>query len=406
MIDFKIFPFFSTLPTRELDKLKKLCRFKKYSSGTIVKNEKEDLDELIFVVEGQLSVVKTYRQRKNTLFNLDPGDTYGEVEILNGTPSLASLVGYQEFHLMYMPKDAFLRLIGLYPGFAKETRDIYRRRASQLLEEGVSKSQAGKVVTFFNVKGGAGKSVIAANTAVMLAKFWKKKVVLLDMNLAFGDQGILLGLPADNHIQKLVDERPPLKINHIEKHLTLHPASGLKVLLPPPMPELADTIKPMLVDQIVDILRPHYDFIIIDTHNQLSELELKILEISDLVMLMMTMELTFIKNTKLLLDLLQRLKMPRDKVKVVLNRAFKSMGLEPAKVEKSLRYAISHFIPSEGNIVVPSVNKGIPFVLSKTSEGTDVLMAMKKLCATLTGEEFEKGTWNMFSLVKEVFGIS
>ena len=405
MIDFKIFPFFNTLPAREIEKLKKLCRFKKYASGTIIMNEKEALDELIFVVEGQLTVTKTHRERKSTLFSLDPGDTYGEVEILNGTPALATLIGYQEFNIMYMPKDVFLRFIGLYPGFAKESRDIYTRRAFQLLEEGLSKTQAGKVITFFNVKGGAGKSVIAANAAVMLARYWKKKVVLLDMNLAFGDQGILLGLPQDNHIHKLVDERPPLKLSHIEKQLTTH-SSGLKVLLSPPMPELADTIKPILVENIVDILRANYDFVIIDTHNQLSELELKILEISDMIMLMMTMELTFIKNTKLLLDLLQRLKIPRDKVKVVLNRAFKSMGLEPAKVEKSLRYAISHFIPSEGNIVVPSVNKGMPFVLSKSSENTDVLMAMKKLCATLTGEEFEKGTWNMFSLLKEVFGMN
>jgi septum formation inhibitor-activating ATPase MinD len=81
------------------------------------------------------------------------------------------------------------------------------------------------------------------------------------------------------------------------------------------------------------------------------------------------------------------------------------MGLEPSKVEKSLRYAISHFIPSEGNIVVPSVNKGKPFVLSKKSEGTSILMAMNKICSRLTGEEIEKGTWNMFSLLKEVFGM-
>jgi Flp pilus assembly CpaE family ATPase len=120
---------------------------------------------------------------------------------------------------------------------------------------------------------------------------------------------------------------------------------------------------------------------------------------------MMTMELTFIKNTKILLDLLLRLKVPREKIKVVLNRAFKSMGLEPAKVEKSLRYAISHFIPSEGNVVVPSVNNGQPFALSKASEGTAILLAINKICARLTGQEIEKGTWSMFSLLKEVFGM-
>lgn len=404
MIELKTFSFFSTLPTRELEKLKKACRFKQYASGTKILNEKEAVNDLVIVVEGQVTVVKTFEGRKTTLFNLDPGDVYGEVEILNGTPCLTTLIGYQEFHIMYLPKEEFLRLIGLYPGFAKETRDLYSRRAPIILEEGLSKLQAGRVITFFNVKGGAGKSVISSNVAAMLARFWKKKVVLLDLNLAFGDQGILLGLPADNHIHKLLSERPPLKISHIEKQLTKH-SSGLKVLLPPPLPELAETIKPEFVENVIDILRAHYDFVIIDTHNQLTELEIKVLEISDLIMLVMTMELTFIKNTKLLLDLLLRLKVPREKIKVILNRAFKNMGLEPSKVEKSLRYAISHFIPSDGNIVVPSVNQGIPFVLSKSSDGTAILMAVKKLCARLTGEELEKGTWNMFSLLKEVFGL-
>lgn len=404
MIDLKSFSFFSTLPTREIEKLRKVCRFKQYASGTRIINEKESVEELIIVVEGQLTVVKSFGQQRTTLFNLDPGDVYGEVEILNGTHCLTTLIGYQEFHLMYMPKEDFLRLVGLYPGFAKEARDLYSRRASLLLEEGLSKSQGGKVITFFNVKGGAGKSVISSNVSAMLARFWKKKVVLLDLNLSFGDQGILLGLPADKHIHKLIGEKTPLKITQIEEQLTSH-SSGLKVLLPPPLPELAETIKPEFVENLIDILRVHYDFVIIDTHNQLNELEIKVLEISDVIMLVMTMELTFIKNTKLLLDLLLRMKIPREKIKVVLNRAFKSMGLEPSKVEKSLRYAISHFIPSDGNIVVPSVNQGIPFVLSKSSNGTAILMSIKKLCGRLTGEEFEKGTWNMFSLLKEVFGL-
>lgn len=268
----------------------------------------------------------------------------------------------------------------------------------------MTKSTLGKVITFYNVKGGAGKSVISSNIAVMLARFWKKKVVLIDMNFAFGDQAILLNLPTDKNIYQLLKARPPLKLPVIEEQLTDH-FSGLKVLLPPPLPELAEAIKPELVESIIDALRNEYDFIIIDTHNQLTEMELKILEISDAIMLVMTMELTFIKNTKLLIDLLQRLQVPREKIKVILNRAFKKMSLEPAKVEKSLRYAISHFIPSEGNLVIPSVNKGMPFSLSKSADGTAIMMAMKNICASLSGEIMEKGTWNMFSLIKEVFGL-
>ncbi len=404
MINLKKFSFFSTLPTRELEKLTKQCRFQQYTSGTTIFVEKEEIKDLVLVVEGQLSVLKNYGGEKKTLFNLDPGDVYGEVEILNGTKALSTVIGYQEFQLMFIPKEIYLRLIGLYQGFAKESRDLYSRRASLLLEETENKGQPARVITFFNVKGGAGKSVISANVACMLSRFWKKRVVLMDLNLAFGDQAILLGLTCERNIHKLVSKKS-LKLSHIEEQLTLHQPSGLKVLLPPPAPEMAETIRPELVERIIELLKPHYDFIIIDTHNQITDMELKILDLSNLIMLVMTMELTFIKNTKVLLDLFQRLRIPREKVKVILNRAFKSLGLEPAKVEKSLRYAISYFIPSEGDIVVPSVNKGTPFVLSKSSDGSGLLASLRQMCASIAGENTDNGTWSMFALFKEVFGL-
>ncbi|NLI75477.1 MAG: cyclic nucleotide-binding domain-containing protein [Candidatus Riflebacteria bacterium] len=403
MINLKDFSFFNTLPTREVEKIRKACRFNKYTSGTTFLKEGEKLEDFFLVVEGQVAVTKSHAGKKKTLFTLDPGDTYGEVEILNGTTALCTLVGYQDFQVMFIPRDFFLRLIGLYPGFARESRELYSRRASILLEQGLSKAVFGQVVTFFNVKGGAGKSVMAANTAVMLARNWRKRVVLVDLNLSFGDQAILLSLPHDRNIYELVQERPPLKMAKIESQLTSH-SSGLKVLLPPPSPELAEKVKTEFVEQVLEILRANFDFVIVDTHNQLTDLELMALEMSDLIFLMMTMELTFVKNTKVLLDLFQRMKIPREKVKVVLNRAFKAMGLEPSRVESSLRYAISHFIPSEGDIVIPSINAGVPFVMQRL-ENSPLIMSVEKLCQRLVGEEQEKGTWSMFSLIKEVFGL-
>ncbi len=403
MIDLKTFPFFSTLPRHEVEKLKSTCRIQKYTSGTKILLEGEDVKEILLVVEGQVSVVKTHEGRKKTLFTLDPGDTYGEVEVLNGTPALTTLIGYQDFQILFIPKIDVLRLIGLNAGFARELRYQYTRRASILLEQGMSKAPLGQVITFFNVKGGAGKSVLSANTGVLLAKKWRKRVVLLDLNLAFGDQAILLSLPNDKNIYELLTQGGPLRPEKIESQLTVH-KSGLKVLLPPPLPEYAEKIRIEFIEQIIESLRTNYDYIIIDTHNQLSDLELRLLETSDLILLIMTMELTFVKNTKLLLELFQRMKIPREKVKVVLNRAFKTLGLEPSRVENSLRYAISYFIPSEGDIVIPSINKGSPFVLD-TPENSPLKLSVEKLCQCLVGEEPDKGTWNMFSMIKDVFGL-
>lgn len=108
MLDLKLFQILRTLPTRELEKIKKVCRFKKYASGTRILYEKEEISELALVVTGQVAVIKTYKNKKKTLFTLDPGDSYGEVEILNGTSGLTSLVGYQEFQILYIPKNFFL----------------------------------------------------------------------------------------------------------------------------------------------------------------------------------------------------------------------------------------------------------------------------------------------------------
>lgn len=403
MIDLKTFPFFSTLPRHEVEKLKSTCRIQKYTSGTKILLEGEEVKEILLVIEGQVSVVKAHEGRKKTLFTLDPGDTYGDVEVLNGTPALTTLIGYQDFQILFIPKIDVLRLIGLNAGFARELRYQYTRRASILLEQGMSKAPLGQVITFFNVKGGAGKSVLSANTGVLLAKKWRKRVVLLDLNLAFGDQAILLNLPNDRNIYELLTQGGPLRPEKIENQLTLH-KSGLKVLLPPQLPEYAEKIRIEFIEQIIESLRTNYDYIIIDTHNQMSDLELRLLEISDLILLIMTMELTFVKNTKLLLELFQRMKIPREKVKVVLNRAFKTLGLEPSRVENSLRYAISYFIPSEGDIVIPSINKGSPFVLD-TPENSPLRLSVEKLCQCLVGEEPDKGTWNMFSMIKDVFGL-
>ncbi|MBF0409464.1 MAG: AAA family ATPase [Candidatus Riflebacteria bacterium] len=403
-MDLNIFSFLSTLPKREIDRLKKIGRHLKHITGTPLLVEKEPFKELILLLSGQLSAYKQQGNRKKGLFTIDPGNTYGEVEILNGTDSLASLTGISDYEVLMIPKEEVLQLIGLYPGFAREIRLTYTQRASILLDEGFSKSKGGQIITFFNVKGGAGKSVLSANTALMLKKKWRKKVVLLDLNLSFGDQSIILNIPNDKNLFELFKTRPPLNFEKMQTQIVTH-NSGLKVLLSPPLPEQGSQIRPDFIEQVLLILRNHFDFIVVDTQNQLSELETMTLEASDMIFLITTMELTFIKNTKLLIDLLHKMKFPKEKIKVVLNRAFKSMGLEPSQVEVSLRYAISHFIPSDGEVVIPSVNSGLPFTLQKKVEGTPLYLSMERMCSRIVGEDPNTGTWNMFSLVKDVLGF-
>lgn len=218
-----------------------------------------------------------------------------------------------------------------------------------------------EVVTVFGTKGGVGKTTIAVNLAVLLAKK-KKKVVLLDLDLQFGDVSIFLNLYPRRTISELVQEGENLDLELIESNLTEH-NSGLRILAAPGRPEYAELITPKHVEEIIKMLRIEYDYIIIDTPPLFNEVNLTALDLSNQILLILGMDLATIKNVKLSLELLTSLN-HREKLKLILNRASDDMGITIADAEATLDFFIMAQVPSEGRIVVPALNEGIPFVIS------------------------------------------
>lgn len=218
-----------------------------------------------------------------------------------------------------------------------------------------------EVVTVFGTKGGVGKTTIAVNLAVLLAKK-KKKVVLLDLDLQFGDVSIFLNLYPRRTISELVQEGENLDLELIESNLTEH-NSGLRILAAPGRPEYAELITPKHVEEIIKMLRIEYDYIIIDTPPLFNEVNLTALDLSNQILLILGMDLATIKNVKLSLELLTSLN-HREKLKLILNRASDDMGITIADAEATLDFFIMAQVPSEGRLVVPALNEGIPFVIS------------------------------------------
>lgn len=218
-----------------------------------------------------------------------------------------------------------------------------------------------EVVTVFGTKGGVGKTTTAVNLAVLLAKK-KKKVVLLDLDLQFGDVCIFLNLYPRRTISELVQEGENLDLELIESNLTEH-TSGVKILAAPGRPEYAELITPKHVEEIIKLLRIEYDYIIIDTPPLFNEVNLTALDLSNQILLILGMDLATIKNVKLSLELLTSLN-HREKLKLILNRASDDMGITITDAEATLDFLVMAQVPSEGRIVVPALNEGIPFVIS------------------------------------------
>jgi pilus assembly protein CpaE len=221
----------------------------------------------------------------------------------------------------------------------------------------------GQVITVFSTKGGAGKSMIACNVAVRLAKKSDRPVALVDADLQFGDVAVMLKLAPQHTIVDAVGSIDRLDANMLQSLLVTHEPSGLMVLPAPLEPAFADQIRGEEMVRIVEVLRTFCSHVIIDTPAYFNDVVLGLIEISDDVLLVAGMDIPNIKNVKIGLQTLRLLNTPMSKLRLVLNRANSKVKLDVSEVEKTLQVKADALIPSD--VVVPqSVNKGMPVVLA------------------------------------------
>lgn len=226
----------------------------------------------------------------------------------------------------------------------------------------------GQVITVFSTKGGAGKSVVATNLAVLLARESERPVCLVDGDLQFADDAVMLKLVPQHSIVDAVSNIGRLDQALVRSLLIRHDPSGLLVLPGPTEPAFADQIRAEDVIKIVDTLREFCSWVIVDTPSHFTEPVIRLLEESDDIVLVAGMDIPNIKNVKLGLQTLRLLSVPTTKVKLVLNRSNSKVRIDVNEVERSLGIRADCLIPSD--IAVPqSVNKGAPVVLEAPKSG-------------------------------------
>src|SRR4051812_14358606 len=244
----------------------------------------------------------------------------------------------------------------------------------------------GKVVSFFSPKGGVGRTTLAVNFAVAAKTELDMKVALIDGGLQFGDVGVLLNLnPKNQSIADVAREMVGGDLGTLESTLVDH-STGVRVLMAPPSPEMAELITPDHLTKIVAALRETHDLVVIDSSPLLQDVTLAFLDQSDIVFAVLTLEITNIKNMRQFLALTDQLGYPEDKVRLVLNRADSGYGIRQQDVESSIGRKISHSVMSDGRTVVYALNRGVPFVVSarQSHVSEDVIRIVK---AALEGDE-------------------
>lgn len=297
----------------------------------------------------------------------------------------AMVAGARDCLFLPIEPDVTLRMIKRVGEITRKKREVMAALAG---------GEAGgvhtcRIVTVFSTKGGVGRSLIAVNLAVALAHKSGHKVCLVDLNLQFGDCAIMLDLKPTRTITTLVQEidagGTELDDKTLAKYLLPHEEGRIDVLAAPLKPEDSELITADHINKVLKALSDRYHYIVIDTPSNLNDVLLTALDQSELILLLLTMELPTIKSGKLMIEVMESLKFPKEKIRLVMNRETAKAELNAKEIEEALKFPIVAVLPSDGKAALPSINTGRPFFLAQPD--TPLAKAVDALAQTVMGND-------------------
>ncbi len=228
-------------------------------------------------------------------------------------------------------------------------------------------SNYGRIISVYSPKGGTGCTTVAVNLAMTLQSE-ETPVIIVDGNLQFGDVSVFLNEQSKNSIADLTPRADELDHEIVEEVVVTHAASGVRVLSAPSRPEYAEEIAGEQFTKVLQYLRRLYAYVIVDTSSTLTDATLEAVIASDLIVLLTTQAIPSIKNARLFLDLASVLEIDRRRILFVMNKFDKRIGITPQKIGESFKHEIIAVLPSEDRMVIPSINRGRPFILEDKSK--------------------------------------
>ncbi len=271
----------------------------------------------------------------------------------------AMLAGARDFLSKPPPADEMINTIRRLGEMSRQKEAVIASQPA-MGGAGGGKGAGGKIISIFSPKGGAGCTTIATNLALAMHHA-DHKVIVVDANIQFGDVGVFLNLQGKFNLVSLTERSDELDDEWLQSVLTPH-SSGIKVLLAPPTPEDAELVHAAQLKKVLETLREHFAYIIVDTASVLRDVELTIFDVSDKVVLVATPDIPSLANIKKFFDLIEKLEFSSDKVILILNRVDRRGGISAAAVEETLKHSVRGQILLDDKTVLASINSGVPFI--------------------------------------------
>lgn len=265
-------------------------------------------------------------------------------------------------------------------------------RARNRISENNGTETRGKILGFVACKGGSGATFIAANVGYALASDHHKRVLLIDLNLQYGDASFFF----------LSDQSPAGSVAEVVRQsermdATLLAASSLRVLpnfsvlSAPEDPEDAASVQPDQIGRLLTLAASHYDYVLFDIDRSIDAVSLNALDQADTIFAVMQSMVPDMRDARTILQTFRRLGYPDSKLQFIVNRSDKKEDAPMKPIEKGLGIEFYRTIPNDYFNASASVNQGISIL--KLAPASPVSKALRDIASDLAGVVSDQDHW-------------
>ncbi len=226
-----------------------------------------------------------------------------------------------------------------------------------------ARASNGRIIGLLAASGGSGSSTLAANLAVLLAR-WHAQSALIDLRLAAADQAVLLDLKPTHTLADLCRNVNRMDRNMFQQSLVRH-TSGVHLLAAPPAFDDIAAVTPQGVRQVLALARTVFPYVVLDLDRPVRPEQLAAVLQADLLLLVLRLDLASLRNARRTLDYLKEVGVAEERIRGVANRYGQPKELPSRKVEQALGVTILHYVPNDPARMNLAANKGVPVVLER-----------------------------------------
>lgn len=268
-------------------------------------------------------------------------------------------------------------------------KEDLKRVVALLLEPSIEhEDTVSKIITVYSNKGGIGKTTIAANLAVELAKTTRDKVALIDLNLQLGDISTFLNLNPTFDVSYVIKNLITKKEATLLKAFEKYKDTSLYILSDPSYIEQAESISPQQIVELFRALKKVFPYIIVDMSSNIDSNSLKILDESDWILFTTIVNIPAIRNAQRCLNLFQSRRYPTGKVKLIINRFMENDEIKPEDIETTLGEKIYWKIPNNYFSIMEGINKGL--TVSEVNSSSNIANSFKDLASKISDDIVEQ----------------